>query len=53
MAPAALGRYQDKLNYRVPVVMPAKAGIHIRGPVFMDTGFRRYDIQGNLRFNLR
>jgi hypothetical protein len=25
--------------------MPAKAGIHIHRPVFMDTGVRRYDIQ--------
>ena len=27
-------------------VMPAEAGIHIHGPVFMDTGFRRHDSQG-------
>ena len=25
--------------------MPAKVGIHIHGPVFMDTGFRRHDIE--------
>jgi hypothetical protein len=32
--------------------MPAKAGIHIHRPEFMDTGVRRYDTQGNLGFNL-
>jgi hypothetical protein len=31
------------LNHQTLVVMPAKAGIHSHGPVFMDTGFRRYD----------
>jgi hypothetical protein len=33
------------LNHRTLVVMPAKAGIHIHRPVFMDTGLRRYDTQ--------
>jgi hypothetical protein len=44
----ALDRYQDQLNRRILVVMPAEAGIHIHRPVFIDTGFRRYDIKGNL-----
>jgi hypothetical protein len=44
----ALDRYQHELNRKILVVMPAEAGIHIHRPVFMDTGFRRYDIQGKL-----
>jgi len=32
--------------------MPAKAGIHIHKPVFMDTGFRRYDMKVRSVFNL-
>jgi hypothetical protein len=28
--------------------MPAEAGIHIRRPVFMDSGFRRNDIQSEI-----
>ena len=41
------------LHHQTLVLMPAHAGIHIHGPVFMDTGVRRYDTQENLRFNLR
>jgi hypothetical protein len=44
----ALDRCQDQLNRRILVVMPAKAGIHIQRPVFIDTGFRRYGIKENL-----
>ena len=40
-----LAQCHDEWNHRVLIVMPAKAGIHIHRPVFMDTGLRRYDIQ--------
>ena len=35
------------MNIKHPtlIVMPAEAGIHIRRPVVMDTGFRRYDMK--------
>jgi hypothetical protein len=41
-------RFRHGWNYQNCAVMPAKAGIHNRRPVFMDTGFRRYDTQGRL-----